>query len=162
MRHAKSSWTAEVADHDRPLSKRGGRDGRAAGRVLAERQISPDLVLCSTAARARETFDRTVSGGAAFGEVVYSDAVYAGSSEVLTTAIRDIDDAVQTLMVVGHCPALGDLVAALAARRGDGAAWAALDEKFPTSAFAVIEFDGTWSAIEKGSGRLVAYVVPRG
>lgn len=161
MRHSKSSWTAEVDDRERPLSRRGGRDGRAAGRLLAERQIAPDLVLCSTAVRARETFDRTVSGGAVFGQVVYSDAVYEGCHETLASTLRGTDDGVETVLVVGHCPALGDLAEALTARRGDAAAWAALDEKFPTSAFAVIEFDGTWSAIEKGSGRLVAYAVPR-
>lgn len=162
MRHSKSSWTEEVPDHERPLSRRGGRDGRAAGRLLAERRIVPDLVLCSSALRARQTFDRTVSGGAAFGDVVYSDAVYAGGSRALTSEIRAVGDDVETLLVVGHQPALGDLVAVLAARRGDPSAWAAIDERFPTSAVAVIEFDGTWAAVEKGSGRLVAYAVPRG
>ncbi|GAB3701064.1 histidine phosphatase family protein [Mariniluteicoccus flavus] len=162
MRHAKSSWTTDDDDHERPLSSRGRRDGSAAGRLLAERRIQPDLVLCSTARRARQTFDRTVSGGAAFGDVVYCDDLYAASPDELVAQIRGVGEDVDTLMVVGHNPGLVDLLTALAARTGDQKLWASIDDRFPTSAVAVVEFDGDWASVSDGAGRLVAYAVPRG
>ncbi|MGW3729375.1 SixA phosphatase family protein, partial [Streptomyces sp. NPDC000851] len=57
LRHAKSAWPLDVADHERPLAPRGRRDAPAAGRALAEADCLPDLALCSTAARARQTWD---------------------------------------------------------------------------------------------------------
>ena len=56
LRHAKSSWDhTELADHDRPLNKRGMRTAPRMGRLLIERDLVPDLILCSTAVRARTT-----------------------------------------------------------------------------------------------------------
>ncbi|WP_460743643.1 SixA phosphatase family protein [Mariniluteicoccus endophyticus] len=162
MRHAKSSWTQDVDDHERPLSSRGRRDGRAAGRLLASRGLAPDLVLCSTAERARQTFDRTVSGGASFGDVVYTDDLYEATPGEITDLIRRTDGDVETLMVVGHCPAISDVVTHLARPEVSATQLASIAERFPTSAMAVIEFDGDWSAVADGSGRLAAYEVPRG
>src|ERR671921_212111 len=63
VRHAKSSWDLDVDDHERPLSGRGRRDAVAIGQELAKRGIRPDLVLCSTAVRTRETWEEAGRGG---------------------------------------------------------------------------------------------------
>ena len=56
LRHAKSSWKeAELADHERPLNKRGRADAPRMGRLLMEQDLVPDLILSSTAKRARQT-----------------------------------------------------------------------------------------------------------
>ena len=56
LRHARSSWKhAEPADHDRPLTGRCQRAAKAIARYMSAKQIEPELVLCSTARRARET-----------------------------------------------------------------------------------------------------------
>jgi phosphohistidine phosphatase len=58
LRHAKSSWKeAGLADHDRPLARRGRRAAKAIGRHLREQRVEPELVLCSTARRTRETLE---------------------------------------------------------------------------------------------------------
>ncbi|WP_443080564.1 SixA phosphatase family protein [Streptomyces sp. PTD5-9] len=57
LRHAKSAWPEGVPDHERPLAGRGRRDAPAAGRRLYEAGYTPDLVVCSTARRTRETWD---------------------------------------------------------------------------------------------------------
>ncbi|MDQ0711860.1 phosphohistidine phosphatase SixA [Streptomyces luteogriseus] len=57
LRHAKSAWPLDVVDHERPLAPRGRRDAPAAGRALADADLLPDLALCSTALRARRTWD---------------------------------------------------------------------------------------------------------
>jgi phosphohistidine phosphatase SixA len=59
LRHAKSSWKhAELSDHDQPLAARGRRAADAIARHMREQAIAPELVLCSTARRARETAER--------------------------------------------------------------------------------------------------------
>ena len=64
LRHSKSSWAEPEPDHARPLNKRGHRDGKAAGKWLAENIGPVDHVLCSTATRTRLTWERAQAGGA--------------------------------------------------------------------------------------------------
>jgi phosphohistidine phosphatase SixA len=61
LRHAKSDWP-DVADQDRPLAKRGRRDAPAVGRWLGQSGYAPDAVICSTALRARETWELASAG----------------------------------------------------------------------------------------------------
>jgi phosphohistidine phosphatase len=56
LRHAKSSWKhPELSDHDRPLNKRGKRDAPIMGRLLKKEDLVPDIIMTSTAIRARST-----------------------------------------------------------------------------------------------------------
>jgi phosphohistidine phosphatase len=58
LRHAKSSWKDRgLDDRDRPLSKRCRETARAIAAYLRRAKIAPDLVICSTAVRARQTLD---------------------------------------------------------------------------------------------------------
>ena len=75
LRHAKSDWDETLTDHDRPLASRGVRDATAAGRLLAVPGWRPDLVLCSTAVRTVQTWQRASAAGADAGEVQLTDAI---------------------------------------------------------------------------------------
>ena len=56
MRHAKSSWDeSDMHDHDRPLNKRGKLNAPRMGRLLREQDLVPDLIITSSARRARDT-----------------------------------------------------------------------------------------------------------
>ena len=77
LRHAKSSWEAPVAaDIDRPLAPRGRRASADLARWLAASDVRPDLALCSTAVRARETLDAVLGAFPDRPDVVYDDALY--------------------------------------------------------------------------------------
>src|SRR5260221_13822701 len=79
LRHAKSSWDNPGGrDFDRPLAPRGRRTAPLIGGHLRDRQLLPDLVLCSTARRARETYDLVVPavGGSA---IPFQPALYLGT-----------------------------------------------------------------------------------
>ena len=160
LRHAKSSWKdRSLADRDRPLAGRGRRAAKAvAGHLEAER-IRPDLVLCSPARRTRETLERVA---AAFGdqvEVRLDETLYGASEAELLACLRALPQEVDSVMVIGHNPALEELALALAS---EGAELARMREKYPTAALATIDLPADdWSAIERGSGELVAYVRPR-
>jgi phosphohistidine phosphatase len=148
LRHAKSSWDdADLADHDRPLSGRGRRAADAIGRHLRAHGIEPELVLCSSAARTRETLARIGLEG-----TIERELYGAGAGELLAR-LRDVPPGIQSVLVIGHNPGMHDLALALSGEPGD---------KYPTGALATIELDiGDWSAIAPGSGRMIGFVRPR-
>ncbi|MGA5037294.1 SixA phosphatase family protein [Streptomyces capoamus] len=161
LRHAKSAWPEGVEDHRRPLAPRGLRDAPAAGRALAAGTL-PDLALCSTAVRARRTWE-LVSGEWATPPPVRLDRrLYAAGAAELLEAVREAPAQVRTLLLVAHNPGVEDLVRTLA---GDG-----LDDtldrvraKFPTAAFAVLAWHGTgWPDLGPGGALLTSFTVPRG
>jgi phosphohistidine phosphatase len=165
LRHAKSSWAdAGLEDAARPLAKRGRKAGRRMGRELARRGWLPDLVLCSTAMRTRETFARLSKGieaaePGATPEVVFEDGLYLAGAAALLARARTLDDAIRSVLFIGHNPGLQDFALALAPK-GEGRA--RIEAKFPTSALAVIRFEGEgWASLARGAGHLEAALYPR-
>jgi len=160
LRHLKSSWDeAGLPDHERPLAPRGRRAGKKLARHLRQERVAPDLVLCSTATRTRQTFEAVK---AALGDPVvrFLPELYAASEATLLAAVRAVGPRTRSLLLIAHNPGLEDLAVGLAAR-GDGEALQRLGEKFPTGAFATLAFPGDWAALEPGGGELVDIVVPR-
>jgi phosphohistidine phosphatase len=102
LRHAKSSWKDRgQADHDRPLAGRGRRAATAVGRHLREQGIEPELALCSTARRTRETLERIEPAlGAA--DVRFEPALYAASADALLERLHDIPETVGSVMLIGR------------------------------------------------------------
>jgi phosphohistidine phosphatase len=107
LRHAKSAWP-DMPDHERPLARRGQRDAPVMGRWLRAVGLVPDLVLCSTALRARETWQLAQSGLGAVPSVRFDDRVYEASPTALLDLIRPESGAAETLLVVGHDPGSRD------------------------------------------------------
>ncbi|MFJ4688466.1 SixA phosphatase family protein [Streptomyces sp. NPDC088789] len=162
LRHAKSAWPPGIADHDRPLAPRGRRDAPAAGRALAAADCLPDLALCSTAVRSRQTWELASAQWGTPPPVHHDPRVYTADVTDLLAVVRTTRTEVETLLLIGHNPALEELVLTLA---GD-----ALDDtlervrlKFPTSAIAVLTWYGpTWDALAPGTALLTEALVPRG
>ena len=162
VRHAKSSWESDVDDHDRPLSGRGRRDAVAIGQELARRGIRPDLVLCSSAVRTRQTWQQAVAGGAQAAEVRYQPEIYHAWVPELTSIIRELPDTASTVVVLGHAPGIPDLVEFLAVREHRSPQWARMDEKFPTAALAILSVTGPWAEVGRSRATLAAFDVARG
>ena len=183
LRHAKSAWP-DVPDHERPLAPRGRRDAPAAGRWLVESGHVPDLVVCSTARRARETWQLAEeeleawpareaekaekAGKAGKGRdirprTVFEPRAYGATAAELADLARETPADVSTLMIVGHEPSMRDLTLDLvgASRgRGDGEALERVTAKFPTAAIAVLALTGRWPDLGPGLARLAGFVVP--
>ncbi len=171
LRHAKSAWP-DVPDHERPLGRRGQRDAPVMGRWLRAAGHVPDQVLCSTARRARETWQLAQAGLGATPPVSFDDGVYQASAVQLLDLIRRAPPAARTLLLIGHDPAIQELALALAAATSpahlgavnDAGPPAMLDRmraKFPTAAIAVFEFTGNWDQLGPGAARLTRFVTPR-
>ena len=171
LRHAKSAWP-DVPDHDRPLAGRGPRDAPVMGRWLRTNGHVPDQVLCSTARRARETWQLAQDGLGGDPPVRLERRVYQASAEQLLDLARGAPPAVTTLLIVGHDPAIQELALMLARTAppdggdtaGEAAPRAARDRmraKFPTAAVAVLEVTRSWDQLGPGAARLTAFVIPR-
>jgi phosphohistidine phosphatase len=161
LRHAKSAWPDDVADHERPLAARGRRDAPAAGRRLREMGCAPGLVVCSTARRTRQTWDLVAPELAASPPVVHDPRVYDATVPELLNVIREVPDRVETLLLIGHNPGAQELVLRLAGEAADDALQQAR-VKFPTAAIAVLTWQGTWAALAPGTARLTDFAIPRG
>lgn len=162
LRHGKSAWDdPTLEDHDRPLAPRGTRAAGLIGRHLRGRGVRLDLVLCSTARRAVDTAALALAECAPDAPVEHERGLYLCGTQVLLQRLHDAPDSAASLMLVAHNPDMGAL-ANLLAGDGDPAVLAALAEKFPTGACAVLLFGVTrWSDLEPGGGRLVEFVRPR-
>jgi phosphohistidine phosphatase len=167
LRHAKSAWP-DVPDHDRPLAPRGQRDAPVMGRWLRTNGDVPDQVLCSTARRARETWQLARDGLGADPPVSFERRVYQASPEALLDLARAVPSAVAILLIVGHDPAMHELALMLArpvsAGGSDVVPPATFDQmraKFPTAAVAVLEFTGSWDQLGPGTAQLAAFAIPR-
>lgn len=159
LRHAKADWGQE-ADHERPLAERGRKDAPVAGRRLAGTGIPFDLALCSTAARTRETWKLAVQELPERPRTVYEERIYEASLGELIALLNEVPEEVDDLLVVGHNPGMHALADALAGE-ADGDLLARMNRSgYPTSAFAVLAFTGTWKSVEHGVGRLVAFWTP--
>jgi phosphohistidine phosphatase len=159
LRHAKSDWP-DVADYDRPLAKRGRRDAPVVGRWLGTSGYVPDGVVCSTARRARETWELASTGLAAAAPgaapaVRYEPRVYEATVLGLLMLVREFDPAWHTAVLVGHNPGLAELTAGLATPDTQ------VPAAFPTAAVAVLGLPGSWAEAAPEEGRLVAFQIPR-
>ncbi|MFD5518946.1 SixA phosphatase family protein [Streptomyces sp. NPDC127066] len=162
LRHAKSAWPDGVPDHERPLATRGRRDAPAAGRAMAGADLLPDLALCSTAVRARQTWELAAEQWGTPPPVRFDERLYGADIPELLQSVSEVPEHVRTLLLVGHNPGLEELVLELA---GDGVD-DTLDHvrtKFPTSAVAVLVWYGSdWRQLAPGDALLTDVVVPRG
>jgi phosphohistidine phosphatase len=159
LRHAKSSWKhADVDDHERPLAARGQRAAKLIADHLRTGSVAPELVLCSSARRSRETLD--LIAGALDEHVVVNIErdLYGASERQLLERIRAIDEDVDTALLIGHNPAIEQLALTLA---GSGGRLTSLRRKYPTAALATLEFGGRWHTLGAGTARLADFVTPK-
>ncbi len=157
LRHAKSSWHTPDLDIRRPLAERGVSDARASGAILAGYDL--DVVLCSSATRAQQTWENAVAGGAACADVRYTEAIYHAWTDELLDEVRELPEDASTALLIGHQPTLSDLVLTLAK---PSALTQAVAERFPTSALAVLAYRGGWRTLAAGKAELQRYEIPRG
>lgn len=156
VRHAKSSWgDPSLDDHARPLNARGERVAPLMGEALAARASRPDVVLSSTALRARTTAGIIAAAlGCADTDIIDEGRIYLASTPRLLQVLRDIDESQVSAMLFGHVPGVHDLANALCPDASIG--------HFPTCAIAMIQLEiEHWGAIDTGCGKLVDFLIPK-
>jgi phosphohistidine phosphatase len=154
LRHAKSDWgDRDMADIDRPLNRRGQAAAPVMAAWIAEHDLCPDLVLCSTARRTQQTLALVHPALPGSVPVMLDEALYLAEVPVLLARLRGLDDSVGTVLVIAHNPGLEDLAAELSSFAGH----------MPTAGLVVLRFDvPVWQDITPGGGKLHAFVTPKG
>ncbi|GAA1829272.1 SixA phosphatase family protein [Agromyces salentinus] len=143
VRHAKSDWGQPgLSDHDRPLNDRGLRDAPEMGRRLRERGAIPDLIVSSTALRARTTAGLIADAlGLDAASVVLEDRLYGSSPETILRVVGELDGELARVMVVAHNPGISDFAFDLTRSVGEMPTCAVLELDFDIDEWAEIEFE---------------------
>ncbi|HYE50794.1 MAG TPA: histidine phosphatase family protein [Azospirillaceae bacterium] len=165
LRHAKSAWADPgLADHDRPLAPRGRQAAASMADYIGKRPGGPpplDLVLCSTARRARETLAAVLPAWAPRPPVLEEDGLYLCGADALLRRLRSLADGIDAVLLIAHNPDLQELTLSLA-RGGAEGLMAQARAKYPTGALARLELDvADWGRLRPGDGRLMEFVLPR-
>lgn len=166
LRHAKAEPHADGdGDKTRALTERGRHDAARMALHMRKKQYLPDYVLCSTAVRTRETLEYWAVAIAENPKAQFSDALYLAEPETMLSLIRRVPDNAQALMVVAHNPGTEQIAVALL--HEELKSWErdqadAMEEKYPTAALGVIDFDvDSWKGVKPGAGKLIDFVRPR-
>jgi len=162
LRHAKSSWEdAKLKDFARPLSERGHEGMQRIGSYVKQEAIQPGLVLCSSAARTRETLALLLAHLDPKPRTRFEKLLYMATPSQLLSRIRKIPDTVEHAMIVGHNPGLHALALELIGE-GPPVAIIALARKLPTAGLLVIDFPvETWPDVAPISGTLRQFMTPK-
>lgn len=158
FRHAKAERAQPGStDFDRALTKSGRADSADMGRALKKRGETIDLVLCSSAKRAVETWDCAKPELGTEPETRLLRAIY--EAEDYLPILNAEGGEAGTILLVGHNPTMQETAVSLVADHSskDGRT---LVSRFPKAAFAVIDFDGSWAGLKRGQARLDAFVLP--
>ena len=154
LRHGKSSWKHPgLADHDRPLNGRGRRDAPQVGRLLREKGLVPDLIVSSTAIRARVTAELVADRAGCSRRAKKNRDLYLASVPDILGVLRKVGGRASRLLVVGHNPGLEELIAGLTG----------CDVMLPTAALVEVRLEvDKWSKLDANTrGRLVNLWRPR-
>ncbi|MHA6347531.1 SixA phosphatase family protein [Roseivivax sp. CAU 1761] len=152
MRHAKSDWAAGEPDHARPLNARGRRSARAIGDWLRLRGHRPDLVLCSSAARTRETLDLLGLDA----PTRFEDILYHAEPHTVLRALHHAEGG--SVLLIGHNPGLQAVAARIVAEPPAHPDFA----RYPTAATLVADLPvAAWSDLGWSSGTVRDFTVPR-
>lgn len=153
VRHANALEDEGAGDHARRLSPKGQREAQALGSWLST-MVTPQQVFCSTATRTRETL-------AALGDnvpTVLRDKMYLASAQALLQQLQNADDAVETLLLVGHNPGMHELLDLLVEEYANERDAARVIAGFPTAGCALLQVDAPqWKDVVPQSARLEAF-----
>lgn len=162
MRHAKSDWTdSSQPDHDRPLNDRGREAAPMMGAHLQEGGHQPEVVICSTATRTRETLEALLEQLDVEPAVHLDPQIYLASPGEMLEVLRELPDTVDSALMVAHNPGTAILADALCSE-GPASGLNSMRYKFPTAALAIIEMDvNGWDEVRTDCGRLIEFKRPR-
>ena len=153
LRHAKSSWdNVALGDFDRPLSKRGISNAIQLSEYIQKHSISFDLVLSSPSERTQSTLDLVLSSFDPVPATTLKKSIYHASALSLSELIKEQDEEINNLLVIGHNPGLHILTESLTNES---------IVKFQTCAFAKITNFNHWKDIDADILNLESLITPK-
>jgi phosphohistidine phosphatase len=164
LRHAKAGPHDEKDDKERQLIDRGRSDAALMGRAMRAKDYLPQLVLCSSAARTKETWENAGPELGTKPEAKFLDSLYDATAGTILKCVHAANDTAATVLYIGHNPGLEQLARMLVREprdKDERQRAAALMSKYPTGALSVIDFDiAKWAQLAPGAGILVDFITP--
>ena len=152
LRHAKAeNPTTGLTDLNRALNERGKNEAKAIGTFLKKQKQKFDLVLCSTAARARETTELVLAAAELAANVRFDTRIYEAGLLRLLEVISEIEESMSAVLLVGHNPGMEELLKILTGSL----------EQMATGTLAKIELSAGWSKALEAKGTLDSIVKPQ-
>jgi phosphohistidine phosphatase len=153
LRHAKSSWAdVSLADFDRPLNDRGLDAAPFMGRFIAENNFFPDVILTSPARRAEQTARLVKEAAGIPDSIKFDERIYEASPQMLSQVVSELDNALTSVMLVGHNPGIEGFIRFLTGSL----------EPMPTAALAVIDLSiQKWDDISSNKGTVQQIARPK-
>ena len=153
LRHAKSSWKDDSqADFDRPLKGRGRDAAQRMGKRLASEKLEDAVLICSPAARTRETAKIVLKHSRVRMDQRFDERIYEASLRDLLQVVSEIPDEKQTAMLIGHNPGFEELLAFLTGEA----------RRMSTCALAKIKLEvASWKDARAGEGSLESFITAK-
>ena len=153
LRHSKSSWKDDsLKDFDRPLKGRGREAAERMGKRLASEKLQDAVLICSPAARTRETAQIMLKHSRLRMDQRFDERIYEASLRDLLQVVAEIADDKQTAMLIGHNPGFEELLAFLTGEA----------RRMPTCALAKIKLDiASWKDARAGEGSLELFITAK-
>ncbi len=160
LRHARAAWADPgTRDFDRRLTEAGRQETEAVGAFMSSREYQPDMVICSPAARAIETWEGVArSLDRKRSDAILSEALYSSDATGYLSLVRN-NGVAGSIMIVGHNPMIEDLAIVLSSGK-QSELHTAFTAGFPTAGLAVLAFEQPLSSAAPGAGRLEAFLNP--
>jgi phosphohistidine phosphatase len=155
IRLAKSSWDSSAkSDFDRPLNRRGLRDAPIMGTVLKQKAIKPDLVISSSAKRAKKTaLIISEQIGYEESDILFDENLYLASANEILEIIQNVDDYVESLFIIGHNPGMTEFINHFSD---------AFIDNLPTAGVFSMEFDmSSWKSLKTKSAKNCFFDYPK-
>ena len=161
LRHAKSSWDdPRLSDHSRSLNARGREAAAGMRQAMHALDLSPDVVLVSSARRTLQTLEALLP----FPEtpiIEPMNALYLATAPQMLAVLNTVAETVRSVLLIGHNPGLHELAQTLTGSASDKADAARLAARYPTAALAEFAVPGSWRTLGPGGARLVRFLCPR-
>lgn len=154
IRHAKSSWSFDMADIDRPLGIRGRRDAPKVGKYLSENEPTPDLMISSPASRALYT---SLLIGDEWGypedDIAIEKRLYHASAGQALKVLEEVKPGVESIAIFGHNPGFTELVNHFSTEYLDN---------LPTTGVGVFNFScKSWADVSKENVKNKKIIIPK-
>lgn len=154
IRHAKSDWSFQVSDFDRPLNESGFHEAPIMANWLAQSPTTPQLLVSSPAKRALTTaqiFAEALHFPSR--EILTDNKLYNANSPTILSVIEDLNYDVDSVAIFGHNPGISEIANYLVGSE-------AID--FPTCGISIIHFEqaSSWEEISGGNGKSINFIYP--
>jgi phosphohistidine phosphatase len=158
MRHAKAEKAFLKSDFEREIEASGIEDCNIVGDYLTKINNIPEIILCSTASRTRQTAEHLTKKLQKKIAVEFIDSLYLSEPKTILEELSLLSADITSAMVIAHNPGILQTYLELCAEHNDKDD---IDEMMPTCGVVIFELDiDTWDQVTPGKCKFISFFKP--